>query len=519
MSYMKNFVLLLTAAFLLDNAWSQDWQPINSTEKFSYKLGASEMLVNSIKVESAYENVNGDSVFYFNRILSPCIACNPEDFNANGCWNAEQIFLNNQRQFLGDSVVVANGIWNFFGAIEFMIQPNAPAGDVFTYSNEPLIIATVDSITEGSVLGVTDSLKYIGLDNGTTIILSKEHGLTSMPDSTGSEQYNLCGISNRHLGEYELTFEEAFDFEVGDVLFYQSSGGSSIGSHHITTRRDILEIEEVQDSVHITALVTSYYALYGFINPLVWGYLGDSSGTGNHEYGYSKNHCWSGEDHRNAQLDLSSFNASMDDAEEVYNLQSFGSDAFSRLAIDQVGNRKTVEFNTSLLFTPITGTTYGATSDPTSKYCIGENSDTILYIEDNVIPGFALSYGQGLGITTSSYWDGLSSSDIRLVGYVKGTDTVGVYYNAQELLAMSVLERDIDESISVFPNPTSDELNIVQAKATMPFSYKIFNTHGQMLMSGTAMKSIDVAALTSGSYLLTTDQQGKTGRTRFVVMK
>ncbi len=522
MSYMKNFILLLTAAFILDNAWSQNWQPINSTEKFSYKLGVSELLTNSIKVDSAYVNANGDSVFYFNRIVSPCAECSLEDFSMNGCWNGLQVFLSNQPQFLGDSVVIENSIWFFFGESDFMLHPGALLGSVFTYCNEPLIIATVDSVSEDYVLGITDSLKFISLDNGTQIILSKEHGLLSMPDSMGNELYTLCGISNRDVGEYELTFEEAFDFEVGNVLFYQSSGGSSNGSHNTIARRDILEVFETPDSIRITGLVTSYHQYYGFNTqgwPLNWGYLGDGSGTGTFDYRYSKSNCWPTKDHNNAQLALSNFNSSPFDPEEVSNMPYSSWGAFSRFALDRIENRKTTEFNTSLFMIPILDPSYGGTSDPTSRYCIGENADSALYIENDYMSSFAISYAQGLGITTSSFWDGLSSSDIRLIGYIKGTDTVGVYYNAQELLAMSVLERDIDESIRVFPNPSSDELNIVQANATMPFSYKIFNTHGQMLMSGTAMKSIDVAALTSGSYLLTTDQQGKTGRTRFVVMK
>src|SRR5690606_30147647 len=97
---------------------------------------------------------------------------------------------------------------------------------------------------EAEVLGVIDSVKTMGLSDGRTIQLSKNHGVLNF-ESTDGEIFSLSGIPDRQLGTYPIGRHEIFDFEVGDVFVYVGSYSATSEEYVYTLRRieitDILE--------------------------------------------------------------------------------------------------------------------------------------------------------------------------------------------------------------------------------------------------------------------------------------
>jgi len=65
--------------------------------------------------------------------------------------------------------------------------------------------------------------------------------------------------------------------------------------------------------------------------------------------------------------------------------------------------------------------------------------------------------------------------------------------------------------ISVFPNPTTDFVNIANPSNEL-LDYKIFSTTGQLLDSGTTYSSINFQSLTAGSYILEVTDGSKVAR-------
>jgi len=86
--------------------------------------------------------------------------------------------------------------------------------------------------------------------------------------------------------------------------------------------------------------------------------------------------------------------------------------------------------------------------------------------------------------------------------------------NLKNTLAVS----DVNSSKTVlYPNPVKDVIN-VQSKASGEFSYKIFNTSGQLAANGTSMdKKINAQKLPAGNYVIElTDKAGNVSSVKFI---
>lgn len=87
--------------------------------------------------------------------------------------------------------------------------------------------ATLISIELEPVYDVQDSVITIELSSGQLLKWSKNYGLLQLPELESDLHYIQCGNTTRRLGTYPLTFEDAFNFEVGDKFYYTFGGGSS----------------------------------------------------------------------------------------------------------------------------------------------------------------------------------------------------------------------------------------------------------------------------------------------------
>jgi hypothetical protein len=152
----------------------------------------------------------------------------------------------------------------FFDTI--LIKTNATPGDSWEYLHAGSNIgsgalATVIRMDTMTFLGITDSIKVIGLGED-SIILSKDHGLVRalnfrdyFPDSFYSS-YELAGISTSDsiIGRRLLTYGEIYDYEIGDVFHRRIyiEGGSY---------PDVYDVFEVLDKYFSADQDTVFYQM------------------------------------------------------------------------------------------------------------------------------------------------------------------------------------------------------------------------------------------------------------------
>ena len=215
----KGYSLLL---LLLCFSWvsAQNWAPINTTDKYNYKLDGSDVPTNTLWVDSAIE-IGIDSVFYINRTFTQIA-----DTIIN--YKHFKTLLKNQPQFLQRVVKRdSTGIYHFNSPGNFVYIPNASLNDSWLFDSTNSLSVTVTLVDTSTVLGVIDSIKVLRISNGGEIIVSKDYGFIKYPfDNTNQRYYRLVGVEGRNLGEKVAGFNDFFNFDIGDIFEYRQSSSA-----------------------------------------------------------------------------------------------------------------------------------------------------------------------------------------------------------------------------------------------------------------------------------------------------
>ena len=78
----------------------------------------------------------------------------------------------------------------------------------------------------------------------------------------------------------------------------------------------------------------------------------------------------------------------------------------------------------------------------------------------------------------------------------------------------------IDSGVSIFPNPTTNALNIKTSDKNLPDAYVVYNMLGQVIINRTisnnADLSINTSALSNGMYFIKISKEGNTVSLPFV---
>jgi hypothetical protein len=110
-----------------------------------------------------------------------------------------------------------------------------------------------------------------------------------------------------------------------------------------------------------------------------------------------------------------------------------------------------------------------------------------------------------------------------LDGEILGTGVRKTIFDIDESMLVSTYDQHDNTEISLFPNPTSNLLNIQLPKAAKPVQVDVYNTEGQVVYQTVAPREnldIDVQQWPAGTYFLSLRQKGKMPVVRkFVVTK
>jgi hypothetical protein len=230
--YVRTFALAccLGLTFLtLTPLMAQGWTPFPSNRLLLYSFaqqGFPDEWYFAAHADSVVAE-GADSAYYLYRIDRPVF---PTD-QATTCGGDSLHFfwgavIQNQDHYLGKKMLQSpDGECRFISssADTFLLRTRATVGNTWAWA--PGVTATVDSVVLGIVLGASDSLKYVSLSSGQSIVLSKDHGMVhcfaflpfmNRGGQMDSVAFDIWGIPAAGLGRQFPDYAAIFDWDVND---------------------------------------------------------------------------------------------------------------------------------------------------------------------------------------------------------------------------------------------------------------------------------------------------------------
>ena len=170
---MRNLAFLFL--LLCSAASAQNWALLNPAYKYNYSNDGSDTISNQIFVTHV-DTLGVDSFRYeLNRI--GVVEDNSISNYFSQCENLINPWLvrSGQMQFLGGSVLLGSQNWTLEGPDKLTMFSNAPVS--YNWTNPDGSSASILMADTATILGVPDSIKWVGYSGGDTLLLSKDHGV------------------------------------------------------------------------------------------------------------------------------------------------------------------------------------------------------------------------------------------------------------------------------------------------------------------------------------------------------
>ncbi|MCX6243872.1 MAG: T9SS type A sorting domain-containing protein [Bacteroidetes bacterium] len=461
----SGMIILLLFAALSWNAHSQQWKPISSTEKFNYRIDSAAYITNVITVDSA--KIQGvDSVFYLNRIVTPCPAC------SNQSWR-----LYNQPQFLQRKMIMeTGGVYLFSDPGRFWIRTLAGLNATWVFDSSASINAQVTAFSYEQVLSQWDSVKTISLSDGGIIRLSKNHGILRFPVMGSVYYYLLEGIAGRNLGTLVPGFREIFNYNVGDVFqysFLSINYGIGYGTEGLTKKTIVSKDSSSSGYLYGVAVSTMSWTEY---------IIG---------YGYDTIHYYSNS--TDTILDSVTHSCNLNPLELIMN------PVFPLYVSGPNASIMKVFRDTGQSVSRCQGKNYYSSGEEAPLYGFGAG--------DTLEPSFlAYMYQEKFttGIGRVIFELGIFETEVNeyLIGYIKNGVTTGTVYS-NDFLLQKIGEQKTDGPLRLFPNPAKDRLIVETSGTDFPYLLSILNMTGQEQITqqvSEQTKVIDISNLPVGIY-------------------
>lgn len=480
MNKIFTFLFILTSSF----CYSQNWSPINLNEKYNYQIDTASYLSNTIWIDSI-KAINPDSIFFFNKIVQDCLECP---------WLYEPFIefkMTNQTQFLQDKMIKKNdNCYVFEGNRKFAILTHANLNDNWIFDTTNNVTATVINLYENEIFGIMDSLKVIHLSNNDTIWLSKNHGIFKFQENEYT--YELKGVEGRDIGQVIPNFWDFYNFDIGDVFQYElrrfnSSSSSSPMQWNTTLKYEILskEVDSTKYTYSIFQIATTYQN-----TSLGWILTGSGESVDTIVFEAPE---------INFYTEL--YNRTLVEYDE-YELCEGRIKNFIGIYIDPIDQRIVKK----------TGNPFPEDNFNSVSYQFQDfDYQNQIALSDTLVPetcaaSFHYEFKEGVGLVARSIYDFEQGNDTRLVGYVKGTDTIGIISPDEEIL---VNTREITEElnlVNIFPNPSANGNFEIAFNSTESVQIDIFNISGKKVYSlpKTSINNhfIDLSKHPNGIYIL-----------------
>jgi len=474
---MKKIYLLLFLMATL-TVYSQNWAPINTTEKFCYSTDDTLDIINNVLWVDSIEQNGSNQVFHFNKIAK---AVANQDFN----------YLFHEPQFLlDDAMIQENGEWvfmdTFFTPLDtletFSLFPLAALNDSWVYSEG--VDAQVTNLSVMDVLGETDSVKTITLSDNSEILLSKNHGLINWRN-----QYQLVGIEGRDLGVLVPNFDDMYaNISAGDVVCYSINSwiaDETVTGFNTSERYDIESVDRYNDSLVIHAFVRSNTEYF-------WKNNAQETSKGMQDLVF----------YRNRYTDVYPNDTIYIGWTEYYNYSE--GIAISKLAHYKWGGlKKTQE-------------TYVSDFPNTNLFtsCEGMYSFELCETNETMLMKQSTKYGFWEYENAGFEWGGGRT----LEGVIDDGDTLGTIFPIDMFVGSTQL--NTQSNWLVYPNPAHDHIILTSSK-TGNMTAQLYNCSGILVKEVNIQKSEDeisipIATLSSGVYLIKLIQNQQTEVLKFM---
>lgn len=454
-SYTIKACILALVLLISNSTRAQNWALLNSTRNFNFakdRLIYDSLL--SVRVTSSSVH-NNDSIFQLNRlvIILP--------------YNAA---VQNQPNFLQRTAIKhSNGDYYFYDNSAFFIKTLANVGDSWIFDTANSINATVTLVKLGTVLGISDSLKFITLSSGDVITISKEHGLIEFSRSyLNSNKFTLIGMENPNLGVQVPKFNDFFNYQVGDILEYETvyehNSNTTISdfTQYRYNRYKILSISTIGQTIQLyVERKTKTPTSNGYGNPLIMVYTTDTINIALQNYADHPLNAY------RSELGLGGY-----------------TDQLTFLTSTASGTKLYKHFHETFVHQSVTDTIY------------------------QTVPPYhwlTISYLSGIGLVsyhdedynynnTYDYYDSTLTG-----GIINGVLYGSLFYDPFFGDAIIGLPPG---SINVFPNPVSDEF-LIAAAGMGKLEISIFSETGQFVLSRTFenLESINISDRPAGNYI------------------
>lgn len=200
----------LLFAFLVAGSLSnaQNWALINPTYKYNYSFGGTDTITNQVFVTET-ESI-GPASFHFelNRMAVVCDTC--------GALGAERFIWPDASQWVGGEVDVVDDVWHFHEGTSRVILPLAGTGTTWLLDTVNGIWAEMQESVAATSFGEVDEHRTILLNNGSQIVLSRDHGVLSWDSG-----HELVGINGPDVGRTIPELSSFFPYVAGDILEYE----------------------------------------------------------------------------------------------------------------------------------------------------------------------------------------------------------------------------------------------------------------------------------------------------------
>jgi len=372
---------------------------------------------------------------------------------------------------LGRSVILRDNGYNEFITYTFdtiKIKTNALLNESWIFFRDSMyeVTATVASISEESLFGVTDSVKNITLQfkdlngvpvnhyfNSISIKLSKNYGLKQWFDFAVFPNYEttssiiITGLTNPNVGLTNFTWFETFDFQPGDELHIFENGNN-----------------------------TSYF----FSRKSIYKYLNSND--------YSDSIVYTVDRETVIEIQFNSITYTHDTIKQ----KIIRNDPYDHyLPLEPYRNNIEIWY----FFLNNSETKY--ISDFSHFY----QFDNSCFFETNPSWGHEFNtYLKGLGGPYYNNSHGVEYSDERSLVYYKKD---GVSYGTPFNLLGIENQLEIQQSFTLFPNPAKDQVTITY-KNEGSFAFECYDLLGKLVQTETITNSgqtINISSLNSGMYL------------------
>jgi hypothetical protein len=471
----KNLKGFIGLCFILcfTKIYAQDWNVINSGFKYNYTHNQEKHISNTVWVDTT-KTLNGDTIFYFNRIVIDCDTCTP----LNGLNLAEY----DVPQFLQKEACKNDSIYHFRSPGSFVIKPQSKLSENWLYDSINNIRATVIEINSIVLFGINDSVKKISLSNGNSIEISKSFGIIyfTLPNDT----FTLVGIDQLY-GESVPAFKEFFSFAKGDLFEFHEipakNPDSVLGSLHIN--KILITGCNVHGDTLEYDLQVKHYERSAPLPEYLWyspNWASSSEYISTWRFINSPDH------------PANSFNDQL--LRIVNSIRGYNTSECNPFPL----TKSYFDLDTNEVFTKIVGSfeknNWFVPTDSKNhllkrEYATACDCDVIAY---RYKPGLGEVYCEASGF--EMYYLN------ELYAFRKGNDTTGIFTPDDKMVVR--IDESKEEKIIIFPNPAHDYIKIVLPGSIIPDNITLIGMDGRVIKNMSNTDILQVNNIQKGIYII-----------------